>query len=263
MKKLILSILFIICLSIQASAWNPMVVVSGSSAESPCPSYYADAILSWDGDHTTDAYTGCDSAGDPVTFTGSGTEDIGTYGQSSSMALKISDTDDWINYTQTAQQYVDETGAQTICMIVNLSAIPDNIFRYTGVYEAGAVDDELYAISSTTANNFAAISDAQGQTANISNSYVLGYGAYKVVGISWYVNAGDDLSANPGDEGTWDNGWERDNDTLEAYGSDLVEIYIGCGGRGLAVGDTETAIIDDWAVFDGYEVDCSLHMVIE
>ena len=29
MKKLILSILFIICLSFQASAWNPMVVVSG------------------------------------------------------------------------------------------------------------------------------------------------------------------------------------------------------------------------------------------
>ena len=30
MKKLILSILFILCLSSQASAWNPMVVVSGS-----------------------------------------------------------------------------------------------------------------------------------------------------------------------------------------------------------------------------------------
>ena len=33
MKKLILSILFIICLSFQASAWNPMVVVSGGGEE--------------------------------------------------------------------------------------------------------------------------------------------------------------------------------------------------------------------------------------
>ena len=39
MKKLILSILFIFCLSFQASAWNPMVVVSG--AELTCQSYYA------------------------------------------------------------------------------------------------------------------------------------------------------------------------------------------------------------------------------
>ena len=34
MKKLILSILFILCLSFQASAWNPMVVVSGGES---CP----------------------------------------------------------------------------------------------------------------------------------------------------------------------------------------------------------------------------------
>jgi len=33
MKKLIISILFILCLSFQASAWNPMVVVSGSGGE--------------------------------------------------------------------------------------------------------------------------------------------------------------------------------------------------------------------------------------
>jgi len=32
MKKLILSILFILCLSFQASAWNPMVTLSGTSA---------------------------------------------------------------------------------------------------------------------------------------------------------------------------------------------------------------------------------------
>ena len=35
MKKLILSVLFIFCLSFQASAWNPMVVVSGGGAD-PC-----------------------------------------------------------------------------------------------------------------------------------------------------------------------------------------------------------------------------------
>lgn len=35
MKKLILSILFILCLSFQASAWNPMVVVSGSGSAEP------------------------------------------------------------------------------------------------------------------------------------------------------------------------------------------------------------------------------------
>ena len=36
MKKLILSILFILCLSFQASAWNPMVVVSGSGGLPAC-----------------------------------------------------------------------------------------------------------------------------------------------------------------------------------------------------------------------------------
>jgi len=35
-RRLILSILFILCLSIQASAWNPMAVVSGTSGTPNC-----------------------------------------------------------------------------------------------------------------------------------------------------------------------------------------------------------------------------------
>ena len=38
MKKLILSILFILCLSFQASAWNPFVVVSGGGISDYCSS---------------------------------------------------------------------------------------------------------------------------------------------------------------------------------------------------------------------------------
>ena len=52
MKKLILSLLLILCLSFQASAWNPMIVTSGT-AETSCPAYYQDTnvTFSWDGNH--------------------------------------------------------------------------------------------------------------------------------------------------------------------------------------------------------------------
>jgi len=47
MKKLILAILFILCLSFQASAWNPMVVTSGGEAAT-----YPDIILDMNSEET-------------------------------------------------------------------------------------------------------------------------------------------------------------------------------------------------------------------
>lgn len=54
MKKLILSLLLTLYLPFQVSAFNPMVVVSGTSGTS-CPPFYADAnvIFSVDFNHSS------------------------------------------------------------------------------------------------------------------------------------------------------------------------------------------------------------------
>ena len=60
MKKLILSILFILSLSFQASAWNPMVVVSGTSESAGCVPE-ANIKFWWECETTTAEYSNDDS----------------------------------------------------------------------------------------------------------------------------------------------------------------------------------------------------------
>jgi len=59
MKKLILSILFILCLSFQASAWNPMMLLSGGVASCEAEYIYdtSDAFMNA-GEIVTRAYAG-------------------------------------------------------------------------------------------------------------------------------------------------------------------------------------------------------------
>ena len=122
MKKLILSILFIICLSIQASAWNPMVVVSGSSVveETSCGTGSPELLFWW---NMTDADVSdnvCVHAGGDSSATANGGEiSVG------SGAITITDTGDtggdYYAFTSASAQIPQSDF--TVEMKVNMSTI--------------------------------------------------------------------------------------------------------------------------------------------
>jgi len=95
MKKLILSILFILCLSFQASAWNPMVVVSGSGGLGPELHVSANAASDPNGNEA-DATTGWTDEGASAIIASIADPFVGTYalevtaGDTSSERMELS-----------------------------------------------------------------------------------------------------------------------------------------------------------------------------
>jgi len=132
MKKLILSILFIICLSFQASAWNPMALLTGSGCGNP--SWYADAIISWNGDHCSGTNYWVETDGDSVAAVNTALTISRAYGENSSNGAYITDGDQYLTVTNGANVYLDPDASQTIWMRVYMNDTPDGAFPYFEAY---------------------------------------------------------------------------------------------------------------------------------
>lgn len=232
----------------------PMAQIATDGASS-CPSYYASTILSWDGDHATSILTTCDSNGNEVTLTDSGS-DISTYGEGSSNAMKCDDASELVTYTQTAQQYLDETAAQTICLKVYNSCTTrfDNDTKYFRAREAVGPDDFFEMNNTQATPTLQCIWDTQAAAQEIANGGPVVNNTWHVIGYSWNQSGGVH-SANPGDQGTWDDGWEEDNDSIGTFTDDLTVLQFGTVSGD--PGDTEYYLIDEFAIVSGYEFDCS------
>ncbi|MBW2003104.1 MAG: hypothetical protein JRI72_00605 [Deltaproteobacteria bacterium] len=254
MKRLILTLLFIFCLSFQSSAWNPMIVGSGSQVGSNRPSYYASAILSMNFEDGLDAY---DSSGNAVTFTDSGS-DIGAYGDGGGQAMKCDDASEDITLTQTAGQYFDETAKQTICMKVYVSATVDTNTR---IFQAFDVEDDDGTIVSIMSGGSISGDRFVESGADVgASSYTYSTGSWIIIGYSYEgdTTPNGDHSANSGDTSPWANGWEDDADEIDDSMTDRpVDISIGSMQD---PGDTEIIYIDEWAIFSGYKCNCSDYM---
>ena len=234
-----------------------VMVIGGSSVN--CPSYYASAILSMNFENGLNA---CDGSGNAVLFTDGGEVDIGAYGHTG-QGMKIDDADpgvqdEYMTLTQSAQQYIDEGADQTICMKIKVTAVLDNACRIFRI-EDGAQDDSIHmylTTDNTTRNGINYTTDDP--TTDTSTGTDIDMNTWEVVGISWQ---GSDLvngehAANPGDNGTWGDGWDEDSDELnDAMGDAPINILV--GGVTGDPGDTEIIYIDEWAVVATYKFDCS------
>ena len=104
-----------------------------------CPSYYntAGVILSMNFENGLNA---CDSSGNAVLFTGSGTQDIGAYGQTG-QGMKVDAEGEYITLTQSDPQYVDATADQTICVKIDLRATLSNTTSLVRFWDGSGTDD--------------------------------------------------------------------------------------------------------------------------
>jgi len=252
MKRLILSILFILCLSFQASAWVPTHVMSGNTSESSCPSYYASAIWSWNGDHDSGHNYGCTQAGvadvaetdNVVTGTdyGMGSGDIGM--------LIDTNANQYLAFTQTANQYVDPTSPQTICMRVALSG---SMTTNVQTFWSGNSTDQVHMWVQTTTDVLVAEYDTtDGPDGEAVGTEVTADTTWQDIAMSW-DQANDNISANPGD-GVWASTWEEDTEITSAMTNTLTTFRIGSGATATGVG--VTIYVTDFAIVSGYEQAC-------
>ena len=215
-----------------------------------CPSYYntAGVILSMNFENGLNA---CDSTGAAVLFTGSGTQDIGAYGDAGGQALKVSDgTDNWISFTQSAAQYVNEDADQTMCLKVYLSG---QLSAWTGVFRFHDADysDELrlaFTSESPTQMDGNYITTTEDPD-EVINGTTVAATTWVNVAYSW------EGSAIPtGGHATSGGGAYDEEDELASGMTDTVTV--------LQVGGTwgnpgNYFIIDEWALVGSYKFDCS------
>ena len=249
MKKLILSTLFILCLSFQASAWNPMVVVSGGG--SSCPSFYnaTDVIFSWDGDHDSGTEYACNTAGDALEGTNSNLTIHTDYGESGSNGANIDATDKYLTWEDSGDQYIDDVGPQTIWMRVYISATPDDYtVLFESVYNA---DNRLELMIADDLSNFDYY-NAGSSPASATHSVLAG--SWIDIAYSWTTPAG--AGTPTGDHSSWGGStWEdNDNELGYAMASNLPNITLGdnlTGANGPGAG--KYINVTQFAIVDGYK----------
>lgn len=255
MKKLFIAII-LICFGVTAWAMHPAFhQMVGSGEVGSCPSYHASAIISMDFDHDSGVLNACDSAGDAVLFTDS-SSDIGATGETSN-GMTCDDGNEYIYFIGAENLYANGTAAQTLCVKIYISGVLDNPSVVT-MFRDEEGDDFA---SMVLAPNPAAVSNyyvESGTDQNAWGAIPIPTPSWEIVGISW-DQANNDHSANSGDQGTWADGWAEDNELADAMTDNITRLYIGTVG-GDDPGDTESFIIDEWAIFSGYEVDCSSYM---
>jgi len=217
-------------------------------ASNLCPSYYntAGVILSMNFENGLNA---CDSSGNAVLFTGSGTQDIGAYGDAGGQALKVSDgADNWVTFTQSAAQYVNEDADQTLCMKVYVT---DQLSATTGLarlHDADYSDEIRFELTPDNPAELASTYATTGDDEYI-NETVTTEVTWINVSYSWEGTAiatgGHSTSAG----GAYDEVVELATGMTDAI--TILQIGGTYGNPG------NYFIIDEWALIGSYEFDCS------
>lgn len=258
MKKivllLLLLLLFLLLSSVVAFAWNPMVVTSGSTEEAvDCPSYYASAVISMDFENGLNA---CDSSGSEVELAG-GSSDIGAYGDGGGQAMKCDASGEQISVSGlSGNAYLDPTTDQTICIKIYKTGNPSahtQLIRFEDTENT----DFVY-IDCRTDGSISGQWVTESQADDSVGGWSPGSDTWAIIAYSFEgaeIGSNAMNQANPGDTGTWLDGWNEAEDDLQDMDDPITKITIGASGS-----PSVTFYIDEWAVFDGYGVDCSTYM---
>jgi len=255
-------ILLIISILLIAVSVSGMMLIGGKpvTVVSSCPSYYASAILSWDGDHTSGVLNACDSSGNAVLFTDGGAN-ITTDGDGGSYALKMDDAGEDITLTQSVGQYFNEAADVTLCTKIKVTALPDNTVIIFQVYDAESDDGVNATVRTDRDINAEYLVETETGTDGYANSAdTFDLNTWEIFGYSWQGSTipNGALSVNHSENATWADGWNSDADIDDAMTD--RPIYIKVGSVLGDPGDTEIIYIDEWALFSGNQVNCSTYM---
>lgn len=251
MKKTILFLLATILFATQAlGGWwliSEQRTVSGETPTGGCMD--GTYILAWDGDYggTDGELELCHTSGaGTITGTNSGPLDLSTsHGESGSYGARNTTNDYNVDWTQTADQYLDMSGAQTLWLRVYIEGTPDNTL-YIWESSAGSADAVGVYIGTTS---YAGIYRANNVIASATGGAWTGSGWYDI-GYSWdYPN--DDHSFKNAD-GPWSTESHDELITDPTLGTDDVKL----GNFTIwqtAATSTNGVRVDKFALVDGYQ----------
>lgn len=249
MKKFIL-LIALLCFIPSAHADLDEVVGVTIAGGEPCPSWYASAIFSWDGDHPSGTDYGCETDGDAIQGTNSSLEISQSYGETGTYAAKMDSNDEYLTWVDSGGQYIDVDVAQTIC--------------FRAYFSDQAVDGKItYFEAEAETNHYVFM--------KMSNLNTITYGYYKAgAGQAWATYSEGDCTgswldvcysweaARPdGDSSITINGggaWSEDVDSIDWDMNDPNDITL---GENVVASDTpdgvEYVYIDHFAILSGYE----------
>ena len=227
---------------------NATMIIRGSGGEagSPCPSFYnaTDVVFSWDGDHTSGTNYGCDSAGTGVAGTNSSLTISTDYGESGSNAAHYTDSGQYLEWSQTGDQYVDDVGPQTIWMRVYASALPtSDVVFFESVYNTS---NYVQIKVNTAEPEFTGYYRAAGVIKGAAGNSVTA--AWVDIAYSWDKTNQDHSFYNGS---TWE---DDNNELLDDMAGDFTAITIGHHTTSSNNFDGGKYInIEQFAIMDGYK----------
>jgi hypothetical protein len=245
------SILIIAILSIAALCFaGPLQemhkrVIAGSTVAaggSSCPSFYdaTNVIISWDGDHSSGTNYLCESDGDAVAGTNTNLPISTDYGESSSNGSLHDTIDERLRWTQTADQYFDNEGPQTLWIRAYFTGTtPTNDIV---IFEAS---DESLTFDIKQDNAASYIVGTHISNVNAGGS-LSATGSWVNIAYSWDTTEQDHSVYNG-------STWEDDNNELVSTGNDVTEFSLGNYIKAVASEPTEDVQVTQWALMSGYK----------
>ena len=248
MRKLILALLFVACLSIQASAFGPMMLLSGTSGEVDlCDSMGASGTYLhwWNGEYSGDLDKACQSSG---ASTAEGTATAGVIvvgGKINGVYGALLDADDERITWSCPSNTIDEAGTLEFGLTLTadptsdseLAAIKTDVenWIYITYDDLGAGNDGRIRLSYKGNNN-----------ADVTYSDTITDGATVTVSVTWKTSATEALCVDVG------NGYDcLGSADLDAFAGTTDTIYVGDSDVGY--GSNDLFKIDDFQIREGYE----------
>lgn len=237
-------------------AMHPAFLEMIGGGGSSCPSWYASCIFSWDGDHDSGTNYACDSSGNAIEGTNSGLQIDTDNGESGSNGALIDAVNEYLTWTDSGDQYIDDDAPQTIWMRIYVSESLDNVTSilestYDGdnkIYMAVHINDETFGYYE---------GQNDGGSTAYTNAITAALGTWIDVAFSWDTPAGEgtptgECSANYG-------GWKEDlNDLGYVMSNNLNDITLGendaasLGPPGVG----KYVRVTQFAIVSGYETAC-------
>lgn len=277
MKKLLFILLLCFGLvvdSVTAADLLDIIAKKNTPAGGDCPSYYANAILSWNGDHPSGNLIACDSSGNSVTFTSNNADFQSVTGLrgSTTYALKTDDANEYMYYSGTENEFMSQDANQTLCVAVKRvggSLEPITTTFIGGENSTGADRVEILLEDSTNNRMIGYMYPTSGSPNAYGDGLVTG--STQVLAYSWqdYVSSAVNHAANPGDitygQGSttytnWDNVWEEDASeiTVDGQSVGIYDIRIGTyEGDDPSAANDVYLLVEEWALFSGYQANCA------
>jgi hypothetical protein len=261
-----IGLILLLFASIANAGSKELLMAGNTPAGTSPPAWYADTnvVFSWSGATaalTSTGANGFDSSGNEVTGTLTN-GDIGTY--QTRTALRIDALNEYIQFSQTANQFATFDSDQTVCIGIYATGAPsENTTLFAAGNTSNSYDQTTFRKATSNGLYDRVYSEGSDLTYIEASGASTQYEDWETWSFSTEsLRANGNHSVNAGDLTPWSNSWEEDADELDGEQSnDFTVFYIG-NPSSFTTGVVESTpsvvyYIDRYALVNSYEFDCT------